>query len=424
MEFKLLKNRNFALMLFGESSSIFGDILLNMGLALYVLKITGSSEKFAFVLSIGILPKIFLGVFAGAIVDRLDKRKMMVILDLIRGVFLIGLYLFSVKYQLTMPYIYATVIVFSICGIFFSPCAIAMLPSILKKDELVSGNAMINLFNETLTVVALMFSAWFYGLVGIGLLMLIDGITFLISAFSEMLIEFKSERNESQEVTILLDIRDGFKMFGSDRRLISLVVNGSLTHMFLFPFLVVGIPHLLINVLGCPDVFYGVIESSSTIALILSSVAVSIYRTKPSNAKGINIGIFGMFVAVLAFLPLMHPEFVVLLTTYPLVALGYFSLANFIMYLAFGYYVVFFVSFYQSAVSRSFMGRFGSTMSLCFSVGRVIGYSLFGFLFNLQHFSYAVIVLAIGMLLKIVVHVPFLKADKRMAVSMSTETIG
>jgi len=91
MDLKLFKNKNFALFVFGQSSSIFGDIMLNIALSLYILRITGSAEKFAAILSIGIVPQILFGPFAGILIDRVDKKKTIVFLDLIRGIYLIYL---------------------------------------------------------------------------------------------------------------------------------------------------------------------------------------------------------------------------------------------------------------------------------------------------------------------------------------------
>jgi len=380
VDLKLLKNRNYSLLLFGESSSIFGDILLNIGLALYVLKLTGSAGKFALILSVGLLPRVLLGLFAGAIVDRFDKKKIMILLDVARGIYLSILFMLWLLGYMNLFLVYVTVVFFSVCSIFFNPCAITVLPSILKEEELVSGNSIMNVCIETISILAGIIAAGIYGIAGIGVIILLDAVTFLISAASEMLIDFKSSVSKNKKATVLEDVIEGMKVFTSDSRIVSLVINGTLTHLFLFPFIMIGIPYLLVTVLKCPDVYYGIVEATAAAGMVIAPFIVTMTKNKVNTAKGINVGIIGMMVAVVAFLPLINPDFVQMLMENKVYALLYFSIANLFMYLAFGYYVVFFVSFYQKNIPNEYLGRFGSTLSLLFSIGRIIGFSLFGFL--------------------------------------------
>lgn len=83
----------------------------------------------------------------------------------------------------------------------------------------------------------------------------------------------------------------------------------------------------------------------------------------------------------------------------------------FVIYLCFGYYGVYFSSFLQQNISASNMSKGMSTVMMLNSLGRMLGFSLFGFLFSYS-INMAVFVLIGGMILKVIIHIPFLVIEK------------
>ncbi len=81
-----LWSRNFVLLILGQVSSLFGNLILRLALSMYVLEITGSAAIFAGLLSAATIPTIFLSPFGGILADRADKRNIMVALDVLTGV--------------------------------------------------------------------------------------------------------------------------------------------------------------------------------------------------------------------------------------------------------------------------------------------------------------------------------------------------
>ncbi len=79
----------------------------------------------------------------------------------------------------------------------------------------------------------------------------------------------------------------------------------------------------------------------------------------------------------------------------------------------FNIYGVFFRTFYQQTIEPHMLGRFISVMVMLFALGRLIGFQLYGALFESIELIYAVFVLGVGMLAKIFMHIPFLRIEKR-----------
>ena len=347
MNLKLFKNINFSLFVFGQSTSTLGTTFLNIALALYVLEFTGSAGKFASILAIAAIPKILLGPIVGTIVERVDRKKVIVSMDLLRGVFALLVFILSLLTTLDMWLIYLVVFFYSICQTFFSPAFMKILPGILSKEDIVDGNSLQRTIDETVLVVAPMIGALFYGLYGISLILLIDGLTYIISGISEVFMRIPPQMPRDINSSFGKDVIDGFKILFVDKRITSLISNGTLTHIFLFPFVMVGFPYIIKAVLSGKAVDYGFVESIAAIGSLLAIFFVSFAKKKYNIAQCIGIGILGMLVFVIAMLPLSSNLFLSLLHGNSTYLRLFFGSMNFIMFLSFSFYGIFYVSFWQ-----------------------------------------------------------------------------
>jgi len=91
MNVKLLKEKNFSLLMFGKFISLTGTQMQEFALSLYVLKITGSATLFASVIIVAMIPQLLLSPIAGVFADWLDRKKIIVYLDIISGI-LVGIF--------------------------------------------------------------------------------------------------------------------------------------------------------------------------------------------------------------------------------------------------------------------------------------------------------------------------------------------
>lgn len=128
MNFKIFQNRNFLLFIFGQSTSSLGTNVLHFATALYVFELTGSASKFASIIALGMIPTLILGPIAGTIADRVNRKNLIIFGDLIRGVFDILLFIFSLSVNLNIEVMYVMVIFLSACEVFFEPAFTTILP--------------------------------------------------------------------------------------------------------------------------------------------------------------------------------------------------------------------------------------------------------------------------------------------------------
>lgn len=414
MNFRLLKNRNFALFVGGQALSMFGTLFSNVALSLYILSITGSASKFSMVLTLGVIPQVLAGLFAGVVVDRVDRRKLIIFLDLFRGVYLLGLVAYATAYSLNEWMIYVTVFLFGLIDLFFGPAYMTILPSIVRDDELVDANALQSTIMETTRLAGPVAGAFVYATSGIHTTLFLDGISFFVAMLAMIFMVFSGKIPSSgKKLTIYQDVVIGVEsVFRRDKRITSLVMNGMLTHIFLHPFVLVGVPYILVRILGGSEVQFGTVQTMITVGSLLAIFPVSMIKKRFNLSQSIGIGVLAMFVAVLPYFALANEGFLGFLGGNSLYAVMFFSAVSFAAYFSFSTYIVFFVTFYQRVIPQEMLGRFMSVSTLIYALGRLIGFQMYGYLFDHVSLGWIMLILAAGMFLKIVVHMPFMKYDR------------
>lgn len=143
MDLTLLKNKDYSLLMIGKLVSLLGSNMLQFALSLYVLSLTGSALIYASMLSISILPRLLLSPIAGVFGDWFNRKKAIVFLDFINGTLIATFALiFLLNGGLSLLLIYAFVILLEIIEIFFGAAMAAVIPSMVKKDQLFAANSL------------------------------------------------------------------------------------------------------------------------------------------------------------------------------------------------------------------------------------------------------------------------------------------
>src|SRR5512146_518067 len=84
--FAVFRNRNFSLMWSGQLVSTMGSALTSLAASIYIFRLTNSALSVGLMLMATAAPSLLVGLFAGVLVDRYDRKKIMIAADLIQGV--------------------------------------------------------------------------------------------------------------------------------------------------------------------------------------------------------------------------------------------------------------------------------------------------------------------------------------------------
>jgi MFS transporter, DHA3 family, macrolide efflux protein len=201
---EVLKERNFLFLWFGQIISQFGDKFAMIALVgLVSKKAPGSAYEMAKLFMFVIIPVFLIGPVAGVYSDRWSRKWTMVSSDIIRGALVFAIVGYWALVPFLQPVFPVYIIVFLIFAVtrFFIPAKMAIVPELLTDDKILKGNSLMH----TTGMIA---SALGFGLGGIMVSMpsigvkgglIIDGLTFFLSAALLMLIKNKERVKVKKE---------------------------------------------------------------------------------------------------------------------------------------------------------------------------------------------------------------------------------
>jgi MFS family permease len=178
---RVLRQRNYALLWFGGFVSNLGDFVLFVGLPYEIYRLTGSTLATAGMVLSFLVPNILLGSVAGVFVDRWDRRRLMVTVNLLQAVSLLPLLLVS---SLGLWVIYAVLLVESSVSQLFNPAQVALMPSLLAggEEELLTANALSGVGRHLSRLIGPAIGGVVVAIGGLSAVTVVDSASFVVSA--------------------------------------------------------------------------------------------------------------------------------------------------------------------------------------------------------------------------------------------------
>lgn len=225
MYWRLLRgNRDFRLLYGATLISLGGDWFLTVALLDLVLQLTGSATLASLMLLCQTLPIFFFTPHAGHLIDKLDRRKLMIAVDLIRvGACLLPL---LARTPAMLPFAYLGVIAISIGSAYFEPAAQASLPNIVAPEELGPANVLMGSTWGTMLAVGAGLGGAVTTLFGRDASFVVDAFTFLFSAAMLWAMRARfSEQRDSQHVhpPLLESVRETLRYARAHPRVLALL---------------------------------------------------------------------------------------------------------------------------------------------------------------------------------------------------------
>jgi MFS family permease len=181
--------RDFWIYFTGQTISQVGSSFTNFALPLLVFKLTGSPTNLALTTAAEFVPYLLFGLILGAIVDRVDRKRLMISVDIVRGAVIAVLPVLALLGVLRVEEIYAVAFVQATMGILFDSGEFAAVPSLVGRDELVTANARIMATNSAGQIVGPVLAGALVALLpSVSYLLFIDAGTFLASSAALLLI--------------------------------------------------------------------------------------------------------------------------------------------------------------------------------------------------------------------------------------------
>ncbi len=136
----LRRNPAFTRLWIGQVVSNLGDWFNTVAVLALVYDLTQSGLSTGLIIIASTLPAFLLTPYAGAVVDRFDRRKIMIIADVTRGVMALGMLLVRTADTIWLLYVFSALLI--AFASFFGPALNSAIPNLVEDDELISANAL------------------------------------------------------------------------------------------------------------------------------------------------------------------------------------------------------------------------------------------------------------------------------------------
>ena len=377
-------NRNFALLIIGQASSMFGTVLLKFTVSLLILDLTSSAALFGLITAISYLPPVFLCLIAGIIADRNNKRNLMIALDSLYGIMAVLLVL-SLSFSNVLIWITIIMVGLAVVSSFETPVVQSSIPLIQEKNHLIQSNAIVSQINMLANLIGPLLAGLLYSVVGKTDL---RGVQFIfwgcaICFFSAAVLEafIKIPRLTLLPISnplqaIKKDVGESFHFLTSKQVYVFKAILLNAAFVFLIqPLITTGAPFIIRVVLDLDSVWNGLSQAIMGAAGLIGGVIAGVIANKFKTDKiyrlfwimGISIAVFGgsflfNFSANLTYIMLVIISIVVFISA---------SVAG-----------IFIMSAIQQNIPDDMLGRIMSFYSAIVSVALPIGILFYGFLYE------------------------------------------
>lgn len=277
-----LWNKNFFLLWQGQLVSVLGDVLYIIALDFWILDMTGSTALMGILSALTMAPRIILGPFAGVFIDKWDRKKVIVITDLIRGIFVSFIGIAGVFGFIKVWMIFIVGIVSGICSAFFNPAIMSSRPDIVPEDKLMKANSATSLAQSGMDMVGNAIGGVLYVLIGAPYMFLFNGVSYLFSAFSELFIYIPKIERKNNEITFKEDFKIGFKFIKEFKVFRNVFLYASLINFFGNAGMILLVPYFReMPFLGVEK--YGFAMMTLSLGMMSSSILLSIKSIQTKN---------------------------------------------------------------------------------------------------------------------------------------------
>lgn len=303
---QLFQNRNFLLLWLAHTISAFGDAITNLTLLILINALTGSTAAIATMTILLAIPQVTIGLLGGVYADRWDRRRILLVSDLVRGVLVLGFLLVDSAERIW--WLYALGFVQACVGTIDNPARGAILPQVVPTPGLMAANSL----NQTGNLLAMVLGGVAAGaLVGFTHsywpAFVLDALTFFVSFALVLFVRGITPASAPTAAasglganigSVLSDLRSGLLLIAKTPVLWGALIVTGVMMLGLGSVNVLFVPFLA-NDLQVPIAWFGVVEFAQVLGMVISGgVAATVLKFKLGHV--ISGGAIGLGLAIVA----------------------------------------------------------------------------------------------------------------------------
>ena len=350
----------------GQGISTLTSSIVQMAIIWYITGRTKSAAVLSFATLAGFLPQAVLGMFIGVLIDRHDRKKIMICSDLVMSSACVALAVSGIWGDIPIWMIFIVLFIRSIGNAFYAPSLQAVMPSIIPKDQLTKYAGYSQSFESASMIASPAIAAVLYSVFPLKAILMLDvlGAFFAVATLTAVDIPAIS-REDKDKTNLLGEVKEGYGVMRSVPGMRELLVIGALYAVIYFS---IGTLYPLITMSyfngGVRE--SGLVETVFAVGTLVGSVSLGIWGGRIDKIKAIagSIGIYGAGTLVTGLLP---PD-----------GFYVFVFLSFFMGVSVPFYFGVQTSIYQIKIQGEYLGRALSLSSSISMVAMPLGLVLSG----------------------------------------------
>jgi MFS family permease len=270
----VLGRRDFRLLWIGETTSGVGNGITTVALPLVaVLALRADALEVGLLAAAVWLPWLIVGLPAGAWVDRLPRRPIMIVCNLVSAAVYASVPVAGWLDRLTMAHLFIAGLACGTCAVFFNTACHAYVPTVLGRHDLADGNAKLEVSEAGTLVLGRSAAGFVAQAVGATVGLLLDALTFLVSTVCLLGIRTREPKpgRPAEATSLIREIVVGLRFLSHDPYLRPIVLYGATLNLLLMGYQAVQVI-FLVRTIGVSAGSVGVLVMSSSLGAILGAL--------------------------------------------------------------------------------------------------------------------------------------------------------
>lgn len=387
-------NKVFSYFFLASCISLIGNSMVTLVLPLWVMKLTNSPLLVSGVNIAIATAAILFAPITGTLADRMSRRKLMIVADVIRCIVMILIAVIAFYNNMLYIPLLLLLILRSIGSALFTPASNAALVTYVEEKHVQQAITLRQVSIQIISIAVPLMASFLIGIFSSHGVFVLDALTFFISFLILMKIKFPRELKVEKKKPFYEDFKEGFSIISNNKSLKILLMSAAVINL-LGATCMLSLQVIVVREMDLSTQWYSIIFAASPIGILIGAfITKKIRAYKTITTAFIFTAIMGIFNAAMGT------------TLNPIL----FSVYYFLSGIAFGVSNVYFGVLYRKLIPNEVQGRFFGFLNSLLLVSTPIGIAITGY--SLESISASIIFIIIGIITFLVSVISFLIMNK------------
>ncbi|MGH1039366.1 MFS transporter [Bacillus wiedmannii] len=388
-------NKVFSYFFLASCISLIGNSMVTLVLPLWVMKLTNSPLLVSGINVAIAMAAILFAPVTGTLADRMSRRKLMIIADVMRCIVMICVAVIAFYNKMLYIPLLLLLIIRSIGSALFTPASNAALVTYVEEKHVQQAITLRQISIQIISVAIPLMASFLISIFNFHGVFMLDAITFFISFLILMKMKFPRELKVEKKKPFYEDFKEGFSLLKSNQSLKMLLMSAAIINL-LGAACMLSLQVIVVREMDLSMQWYSIVFAASPIGILIGAFITKKIRTyKTITTAFIFTAIMGIFNAAMGT------------TVNPVL----FSVYYFLSGIAFGVSNVYFGVLYRKLIPNEVQGRFFGFLSSLLLVSTPVGIAITGYF--LESISASIVFIIIGIITFLVSVISFVTINKK-----------